>query len=46
MPALDGVARLDRRWIFAATGLLVLIPLLWPLDLPLTPSPPVRAITA
>jgi hypothetical protein len=35
--------RLDRRWIYAITGLLVLLPLLWPLDLPLEPSPPVRA---
>ena len=33
---------LDRRWIFLATGLLVLLPLLWPLNLPLEPSPPVR----
>ncbi len=33
---------LDRRWIFLATGLLVLIPLLWPLNLPLEPSAPVR----
>jgi len=35
--------RLDRRWIYAITGLLVLLPLLWPLNLPLEPSPPVRA---
>ena len=34
--------RLDRRWIYAITGLLVLLPLLWPLNLPLEPSPPVR----
>ncbi len=32
---------LDRRWIYVVTGLLVLIPLLWPLNLPLEPSPPV-----
>ncbi|HVP15166.1 MAG TPA: hypothetical protein VMS88_06455 [Terriglobales bacterium] len=43
MSALDRLARLDRRWIFLVTGLLVLIPLLWPLNLPLTPAPPVRA---
>jgi len=43
MRQLEGLARLDRRWIFTVTGLLVLIPLLWPLNLPLTPSPPVRA---
>jgi hypothetical protein len=36
-------ARLDRRWIYLITGLLVLLPLLWPLNLPLEPSPPVRA---
>jgi hypothetical protein len=35
--------RLDRRWIYAVMALLVLLPLLWPLNLPLEPSPPVRA---
>jgi hypothetical protein len=35
--------RLDRRWIYVIMGLLVLLPLLWPLNLPLEPSPPVRA---
>ena len=35
--------RLDRRWIYVITGVLVLLPLLWPLNLPLEPSPPVRA---
>jgi hypothetical protein len=35
--------RLDRRWIFVIMGLLVLLPLLWPLNLPLEPSPPVCA---
>ena len=39
-------ARLDRRWIFAVTGLLVLLPLIWPLNLPLEPSPPVRSYHA
>ena len=34
---------LDRRWIFLVMGLLVLLPLLFPLALPLTVSPPVRA---
>ena len=34
---------LDRRWIFLITGLLVLVPLLWPLNLPIEPSAPVRA---
>jgi hypothetical protein len=38
--------RLDRRWIYAITGLLVLVPLLWPLGLPLEPSPPVRGYAA
>jgi hypothetical protein len=33
---------LDRRWIFLLIGLLVLIPLLFPLALPLYVSPPVR----
>jgi hypothetical protein len=40
---LERLARLDRRWIFTITGLLVLIPLLWPLNLPLASSPAVRA---
>ena len=35
--------RLDRRWIYVIMGLLVLVPLLWPLNLPLEPSPPVHA---
>ncbi len=38
--------RLDRRWIHVVTGLLVLLPLLWPLNLPLEPSQPVRAYHA
>ena len=33
---------LDRRWLFLAIGLLVLIPLLFPLSLPLTVSPRVQ----
>lgn len=34
--------RLDRRWIFLVMGLLVLLPLLFPLALPLFVSPPVK----
>lgn len=34
--------RLDRRWIFAVMGLLVLIPLIWPLQLPLKVTRPVQ----
>ena len=34
---------LDRRWIFLTMGLLVLIPLLFPLALPLSVSPPARS---
>lgn len=34
--------KLDRRWIFLVTAVLVLLPLLWPLNLPLEPSAPVR----
>lgn len=30
--------RLDRRWIFLVVGLLVLLPLLFPVGLPLTPT--------
>ncbi len=40
---LDGLARLDRRWIFLIMGLLVLFPLIRPLRLPLHPTSPVRA---
>jgi hypothetical protein len=34
--------RLDRRWIFLVMGILVLIPLIWPISLPLTVSVPVQ----
>lgn len=34
--------RLDRRWIFLIVGLLVLLPLLFPLALPITVSPRVQ----
>ena len=34
---------LDRRWLFVLMGLLVLLPLLFPLALPIYPSPPVTA---
>jgi hypothetical protein len=34
--------QLDRRWIFAIVGVLVLIPLIFPLPLPLTVSPRVK----
>ena len=34
---------LDRRWIFLTVGLLVLLPLLFPLALPLFVSPPVAS---
>ncbi len=43
MGALRSLEKLDRRWIFLVVGLLVLFPLLWPLDLPLYVSPPVQA---
>jgi hypothetical protein len=38
---LERLEALDRRWLFLAMGLLVLLPLLFPLRLPLYPSPPV-----
>jgi hypothetical protein len=37
---------LDRRWIFLVIGILVLIPLLFPLALPLFPGGPVRGFAA
>ncbi len=43
MSLADSFARLDRRWIYVIMAVLVLLPLLWPLNLPLEPSPPVRA---
>jgi hypothetical protein len=36
------LAKLDRRWIFLAMGLLVLGPLLFPVTLPIVVSPPVK----
>jgi hypothetical protein len=33
----------DRRWIFLAMGLAIVLPLLFPLGLPSKPSPPVKA---
>ena len=33
------LAHLDRRWIFLALALSVVIPLLWPPELPVEPSP-------
>src|SRR5947208_988685 len=38
--------KLDRRWIFLTMGLLVLVPLLFPLALPLSVSPPARSFAA
>ena len=40
--ALERLERLDRRWLFLVLGLLVLGPLLWPLNLPIEPSRPSR----
>jgi hypothetical protein len=33
----------DRRWIFLVMGLAIVLPLIFPLGLPATPSPPVKA---
>ena len=38
----DRLEKLDRRWIFLVVGLLVLLPLLFPLKLPLSVSGPAR----
>jgi len=38
----DRLEKLDRRWIFLVVALLVLIPLLWPLQLPLAVSGPAK----
>ena len=37
--------KLDRRWIFAVMGLLVVGPLIFPAKLPLSVSPPVRGFS-
>jgi len=42
MSGLEGLARLDRRWIFLLMGTLVMGPLVFPLALPLFVSPPVK----
>ncbi len=42
MSWVHGLEKLDRRWIFLIIALLVLGPLLFPLALPLTVSPPVQ----
>jgi hypothetical protein len=36
---LEKLERFDRRWIFLAMGLAIVLPLLIPLDLPVKPSP-------
>lgn len=43
MDLIERVARADRRWIFLVMGLLVLVPLLFPLRLPLYPTSTSRA---
>jgi len=43
MSVLSSLEKLDRRWIFLTVGLLVLLPLLFPLALPLYVSAPVRS---
>lgn len=42
MGLLAALQKLDRRWIFALMGLLVLEPLIWPIGLPLRVSRPVQ----
>lgn len=44
MSLADKLEKFDRRWIFLAMGLAIVLPLLLPLGLPATPSPPVKAI--
>lgn len=46
MGFLTFLERLDRRWIFLTMGILVLVPLIWPISLPLVISPPVRGFVA
>lgn len=39
----DKLQSFDRRWIFLAMGLAIVLPLLFPIDLPIKPSPMVQA---
>jgi hypothetical protein len=41
---LERLESFDRRWIFLAMGLAIVVPLVLPLGLPTKPSPPVKAI--
>ncbi len=40
---LERLETFDRRWIFLVMGLAIVLPLIFPLGLPATPSPPVKA---
>jgi hypothetical protein len=40
---IERLERFDRRWIFLAMGLAIVLPLLFPLGLPASPSAPVKA---
>lgn len=40
------LAHLDRRWIFLVVAVAVVLPLAFPLRLPIEPSPPTRALYA
>jgi hypothetical protein len=40
----DRLTSFDRRWIFLAMGLAIVIPLIYPLNLPFKPSPMVKAL--
>ena len=42
MSILTAIEKIDRRWLFLVMGLLVLGPLLYPLSLPLSVTPPVQ----
>jgi hypothetical protein len=39
----ERLQRFDRRWLFLAMGLAIILPLLFPLDLPVKPSPMVQS---
>jgi hypothetical protein len=41
---IDFLQTFDRRWIFLAMGLAIVVPILWPLGLPFEPSPRVKAL--
>lgn len=43
-PLSEWLLHFDRRWIFLAMGLAVVLPLIWPINLPIEASPMVKSL--